>query len=172
MTVDYKGTQWARDVASYDLDLGTLLSLVVAAMARRELTLDGYLMDCPFEYSRDFPNASAPMPAGSGFEKVAAAARLVRGMGLLVGKTFTSQQGGTLSEAGLDLMKGMLCLSPDRRITAKEAMRHRYFDEHPPPKPHHLFPTMPSTHAGGKPKPKVKSVNEEEEQRRLNFHER
>ena len=89
-----------------------------------------------------------------------------------MGPSFTSQQGGTLSEAGLDLMKGMLCLSPDRRITAKEAMRHRYFDEHPPPKPHHLFPTMPSTHAGGKPKPKVKSVNEEEEQRRLNFHER
>jgi hypothetical protein len=31
-----------------------------------------------YEYSRDFPSAQAPLPAGSGFEKVADAVRLVR----------------------------------------------------------------------------------------------
>ena len=134
--------------------------------------------------------------------------------------------------------QAMLCLSPDRRITAKQALDHqhqqlvesavrpvlrtvapsaslghlkaqeaaptqpraqpehlgsspwaqepasgrprvadfplatdRYFKEHPAPKAHHLMPTMPSTHEG-KGKPKVKSVNREEEEQRLSFHQR
>ena len=51
------------------------------------------------EYSRDYPNASAPMPAGAGYKKIAAAVRLVKGqMGMMLGKTFNSQQGGALSD--------------------------------------------------------------------------
>ena len=32
-------------------------------------------------------------------------------------------------------------------ISAKEALSHAYFAEEPPPKPHHLMPTFPSTHS-------------------------
>ena len=42
----------------------------------------------------------------------------------------------------------MLCLDPEKRITAKEMLQHEYFAEVPPPKAHHLMPTWPSTHAG------------------------
>ena len=52
------------------------------------------------EYSRDYPNASSPMPAGSGYKKVAAAVRVVKGLGMQIGKTFNSQQGGSTSAAG------------------------------------------------------------------------
>lgn len=89
------------------------------------------------------------------------------------GPSFTSHAASSLSENGIDLMKAMLCLCPERRITAKQAMDHPYFKEQPPPKPHEFFPTMPETHAGSaKAKPKVKSVNEEEEARRLSFYQR
>lgn len=39
------------------------------------------------------------MPAGSGFQKVAAAVKLVKSLSLLVGKTFNSQAGGMVSDA-------------------------------------------------------------------------
>jgi hypothetical protein len=102
MTVDKPaasgGGKWPRNIPNYDLDLGTLLRLLRAAMAKQQLELDGYWMDCPYEYSRDFPNATSPLPAGTGFQKVADAAALVKGMGLRVGKTFNSQQGGATSD--------------------------------------------------------------------------
>ena len=58
--------------------------------------------------------------------------------------TFTSAT--ALSEAGLDLMLKMLTLDPNQRLSASEALKHPYFREEPPPKPHHLMPTFPSTH--------------------------
>ena len=58
--------------------------------------------------------------------------------------TFTSAT--ALSEAGLDLMLKMLTLDPNQRLSAREALNHPYFREEPPPKPHHLMPTFPSTH--------------------------
>ena len=61
------------------------------------------------------------------------------------GASFTSQC--ALSDAGLDLMSRMLTLNPAHRISAKEALSHAYFAEEPPPKPHHLMPTFPSTHS-------------------------
>ena len=103
MTVDKSssspgGGKWPRNVPSYDLDLGTLLRLLRTAMANQKLALEGYWLDCPYEYSRDYPNATQPLPAGSGFEKVADAVALVKSMGLAVGKTFNSQQGGARSD--------------------------------------------------------------------------
>jgi serine/threonine protein kinase len=36
-----------------------------------------------------------------------------------------------LSEAGFDLLNRMLAYNPEWRITAREALHHRYFDEKP-----------------------------------------
>jgi len=92
------GDAWPPNAPShYDLELGATLRALVPAVAARGVALAGYWMDCPYEYSRDYPSASAPLPAGAGFEKIAAAVKLVKGMGLLVGKTFNSQQGGQTS---------------------------------------------------------------------------
>eukprot|EP00966_Prymnesium_polylepis_P312471 7220585-Prymnesium_polylepis.1 len=68
-------------------------------------------------------------------------------------------------------MEAMLTLNPKRRITAKEALAHPYFSEQPPPKPHELMPTWPSTHDGGK-KEKVRSVGEDDQARIAAFHQR
>ena len=87
----------------YGLELGAVLSALRPAMAAKGVALAGYWADCPREYSRDYPNATRPLPAGSGYRKLAAALRLVHGMGLLMGKTFNSQQGGqTSAEAFYD----------------------------------------------------------------------
>ena len=66
--------------------------------------------------------------------------------------SFTSAT--ALSEAGADLLTQMLCLSPMKRISCKDALRHRYFAEEPAPKPHYLMPTMPSTHKQPPPRPR------------------
>jgi cell division cycle 2-like protein len=86
------------------------------------------------------------------------------------GPSFTAGGSGTgLSAEGVQLMNAMLCLNPERRIAARGALDHPYFKESPAPKAHHLMPTMPTTHAG-KGKQAVKSVDAEEEEKRLNFH--
>lgn len=82
----------------YGQDLETILDLLKDEMEKVGVPLAGYWMDCPYEYSRDYPNATAPFPAGEGWKKVAAAAALVRSKGLSVGKTFNSQQGGQTSD--------------------------------------------------------------------------
>jgi len=84
------------------------------------------------------------------------------------GASFTSET--ALSDAGFDLLKSMLSLDPKQRITAKEALEHEYFSEQPPPKAHHLMPTYPSSHDRKGKQPKVRSVNEEEEEQRRIFH--
>jgi len=86
-------------VPSFGLELGATLDALRAACARAGVALAGYWMDCPYDYSAVYPNASAPLPAGAGWARVAAAAALVRGRGLEVGKTFNSQAGGAASDA-------------------------------------------------------------------------
>ena len=44
-------------------------------------------------------------------------------------------------------MTRMLRLNPAERITAAEALKHRYFAEEPRPKEHYLMPTFPTNHA-------------------------
>ena len=74
MTVDKAaasgGGKWPRNSASsaYDMDLGTVLRLLRASMATQQVALEGYWIDCPYEYSRDFPNATSPLPAGQCFK--------------------------------------------------------------------------------------------------------
>ena len=43
----------------------------------------------------------------------------------------------------------MLCLDPKQRITAEEALKHPYFQEHPPPQHPSMMPTYPSQAEGG-----------------------
>jgi len=93
------GAAWPANVPSYGLELGATLAALRAAFARAGVALAGYWADCPFDYSAAYPNASAPLPAGAGWARVAAAAALVKGMGLEVGKTFNSQAGGAASDA-------------------------------------------------------------------------
>ncbi|KAG3084741.1 hypothetical protein PC122_g9998 [Phytophthora cactorum] len=52
--------------------------------------------------------------------------------------------GCSLSKAGFDLLSRMLALSPRKRISAKEALAHEYFQESPPPKQQELMPTFPA----------------------------
>lgn len=94
------GSQWPANVPVYGLELGETLTALNATMAAVGVPLAGYWMDCPYEYSRDYPNATSPFPSGSGFEKIAAAVKLVKSRGLAVGKTFNSQQGGSTSDKG------------------------------------------------------------------------
>lgn len=51
-----------------------------------------------------------------------------------------------LSANGLDLLEKMLTYDPKKRITAEEALNHRYFKEKPYPKDPLLMPTFPSRH--------------------------
>jgi len=46
-----------------------------------------------------------------------------------------------LSANGVDLLERMLCLNPDKRISAGEALKHEYFQERPAPKDMSLMPT-------------------------------
>eukprot|EP01048_Picozoa_sp_COSAG05_P013117 COSAG05_NODE_1366_length_5062_cov_15.988762_3_plen_389_part_00 len=90
--------QWPPNTPTYHLDLGKILQLLQAAFkAEGGIELTGYWMDLPYELSRDFPNSTAPLPAGSGFKKIVTAAEIVRSFGLKVGKTYNSVQGGQTS---------------------------------------------------------------------------
>jgi cell division cycle 2-like len=53
-----------------------------------------------------------------------------------------------LSDAGLDLLSGLLHYDPSRRLTAAQVLTHPWFEEFPPPAPPELMPTYPSTQAG------------------------
>ena len=53
-----------------------------------------------------------------------------------------------LSNTGLSLLNQMLLFDPSKRISAKEAMEHPYFQEKPYPKPKDMMPTFPSLHTG------------------------
>ncbi|CAI5718983.1 unnamed protein product [Peronospora destructor] len=55
-----------------------------------------------------------------------------------------SGSGCSLSKAGFDLLCRMLALSPRKRISAKDALAHKYFQESPPPKQQELMPTFPA----------------------------
>jgi len=55
-----------------------------------------------------------------------------------------------LSVCGLDLLNKLLCYSPEKRITASEALKHRYWEEAPQQKDPDLMPTWPSRQDGRK----------------------
>jgi len=60
----------------------------------------------------------------------------------------TSVTGGYfLSDQGCDLMNRCLTYDPDKRISAREAMRHSYFQETPLPRDTVLMPTFAATNA-------------------------
>lgn len=52
-----------------------------------------------------------------------------------------------LSETGIDLLGQLLLYDPEKRINAREALKHPWFTEHPLPKATHMMPTFPSTQA-------------------------
>lgn len=81
--------------------------------------------------------------------------------------TFGRTSGGTgpaadLSEEGIDLLNRLLTLDPSQRISAKAALDHNWFKEHPRAKDKHLMPTFPTreekklrTHLHTSPDPRV-----------------
>lgn len=52
------------------------------------------------------------------------------------------------TEAGLDLLSGLLALNPSKRLTARAALSHRYFRESPLPREAAMIQTFPSLHDG------------------------
>mmetsp|Transcript_5760 Transcript_5760/g.6258 ORF Transcript_5760/g.6258 Transcript_5760/m.6258 type:complete len:403 (-) Transcript_5760:36-1244(-) len=48
-----------------------------------------------------------------------------------------------LTETGFLLLMNMLCYNPEKRITAKDAVRHAYFEESPPPTDPDFMQTWP-----------------------------
>ncbi|GIL51126.1 hypothetical protein Vafri_7201 [Volvox africanus] len=59
---------------------------------------------------------------------------------------FLRRQLPQLSEQGLNLLNCLLTYDPDRRITARHALRHDFFKEKPYPKQPADMPTYPSSH--------------------------
>jgi cell division cycle 2-like protein len=57
-----------------------------------------------------------------------------------------------LSDKGLDLLQKLLTYNPEKRITAKEALCHPYFEESPLMKDTELMPTWPSRSDGRRPR--------------------
>ncbi|GAX80947.1 hypothetical protein CEUSTIGMA_g8382.t1 [Chlamydomonas eustigma] len=51
-----------------------------------------------------------------------------------------------LSDEGLDLLSGLLSFDPETRFTARQAIRHPFFNERPLPKACEDMPTFPSSH--------------------------
>ncbi|TVU15465.1 hypothetical protein EJB05_38986 [Eragrostis curvula] len=49
-----------------------------------------------------------------------------------------------LSEAGFDLLNSLLTYDPDKRISADEALQHKWFSEVPLPKSRDFMPTFPA----------------------------
>ncbi|ESO10991.1 hypothetical protein HELRODRAFT_97167 [Helobdella robusta] len=49
-----------------------------------------------------------------------------------------------MSEQGYDLLSNFLTYSPEKRISAEEALKHSFFTEVPKPVPPHMFPTWPA----------------------------
>jgi hypothetical protein len=90
---------YPANLPEYGLELNATLRTLRAAFSRAGVVLAGYFMDCPYDYSAVYPNASASRPFGDGWKRVAAAAALVHSLGLEVGKTFNSQSGGSTSDA-------------------------------------------------------------------------
>lgn len=54
-----------------------------------------------------------------------------------------------LSDAGVDLLNKLLTYDPDKRITARQALRHPYFSERPLPRLPEYMPSFPSGEGGG-----------------------
>lgn len=51
-----------------------------------------------------------------------------------------------LSKSGLSLLNGLLTYDPDKRLTARQAVKHDYFTEAPFPKLPQDMPVFPSAH--------------------------
>ena len=64
--------------------------------------------------------------------------------------TLRKKIGSATTDAGWDLLMRMLAWDPAKRITAREAINHRYFKEHPLPREPGLIQTFPSLHEGKK----------------------
>lgn len=80
------------------------------------------------------------MPAVKGMRvKPRHPAPLRQALGLVV-----TGYGPFLSEAGLDLMRSLLTLNPAHRISAADALEHKWFHESPPPVDPRLMPTIPN----------------------------
>ena len=90
----------------------------------------------------------ASLPAAQGLRfKPRPPASLRGALGLAGGAGGGFGGGATtaISDAGLDLLRGMLTLDPAQRISAAEALSHRWFAESPPPCDPRLMPSLPST---------------------------
>ena len=86
-----------------------------------------------------------------GYSKLPLAKKLgapaARGCQPGISPRFIERFRGALTQSGLDLLLRMLAYDPSRRITAAEALKHRYFQDEPLPRDIALMPTWPSSHA-------------------------
>jgi cell division cycle 2-like protein len=68
------------------------------------------------------------------------------------GSLLRARIGPRLTNKGANLLKSLLTLDPDQRISASEALEHPYFKEDPKPKHPEFFPSFPSKGSGEKRK--------------------
>lgn len=66
--------------------------------------------------------------------------------------TLRSRFGPYLTDSGFDLLMRLLTYDPARRISAEDALKHKYFDESPLPTDISLFPTWPAKSEGNSKK--------------------
>lgn len=59
---------------------------------------------------------------------------------------YLEQEFPQLSKSGLSLLNGLLTYDPDKRLTARQAVKHDYFTEAPFPKLPQDMPVFPSAH--------------------------
>jgi len=93
-------------------------------------------------------------------------------------QSFAGGSGGAvLTDAGYDLMIKLLTYDPDKRITAKDALNHGYFRQHPPPQECELMPTYPPTQDANKKKrrrektPELLKNDDQDDERRFENNE-
>lgn len=89
-----------------------------------------------------------------GFSKLSVAQKIkLKQMPFSLRSKFQSFVGGgtMLTDAGFDLLSSLLAYDPERRISAKDALAHKWFHEHPLPQKKELMPTFRTTKDGTAP---------------------
>lgn len=156
VTLFYRAPELLLEAKSYSkpIDMWSV-GCIMAELFSRELLFHGYeeidqigeifkILGSPDEAI--WPGFSK-LPGVKGVDKVA---KLVRNNRSRLRHRFRAMSCtgyAVFSEAGFDLLRKLLMYNPKNRITAKQALDHPWFRQHPLPKSKHLMPTFLPSYA-------------------------